>query len=63
MVDATGAGDNFLAGFISELMRGRSDSEALAFANACGAICATEVGSGAALKSREQVNELLGKQR
>ncbi len=54
-VDATGAGDNFAAGFISEKLRGAGNAEALRFANACGAICATAVGAGTALKSREQV--------
>ena len=63
VVDATGAGDNFLAGFVTEILRGRSNGEALAFANACGAICATEVGSGAALRDRKQVEELLADQR
>lgn len=54
-VDATGAGDNFLAGFASEILRGKSPSDALRFANACGAICTTAVGASSALKSREQV--------
>lgn len=54
-VDATGAGDNFLAGFASEILRGASAADALCFANACGAICATAVGAGAALRSRAQV--------
>ena len=54
-VDATGAGDNFLAGFASEILRGSTPQEALAFANACGAICTTAVGASTALKSREQV--------
>ena len=54
-VDATGAGDNFIAGLASELLRGRTVGEALRFANACGAICTTAVGSGTALRSREQV--------
>ena len=49
------AGDNFLAGFASEILRGSMPGDALAFANACGAICATAVGAGTALKSREQV--------
>lgn len=53
--DATGAGDNFAAGFISEILRGKTREEALRFANACGAICATAVGASTALKSREQV--------
>ena len=54
-VDTTGAGDQFLAGFVSEVLRGSSLPEALRFANACGALCTTAVGAGTALKSREQV--------
>ena len=54
-VDATGAGDNFLAGFASEIIRGQGIEEALRFGNACGAICTTEVGAGTALRNREQV--------
>ena len=54
-IDATGAGDNFVAGFASELLRGSTPEEALRFANACGAICTTAVGAGTALQSREQV--------
>ncbi len=58
-VDATGAGDNFLAGFASEVLQGSSAYEALRFANACGAICTTAVGAGAALHSREQVLQFI----
>ena len=54
-VDATGAGDNFIAGFVSELLRGATIENALKFANACGAICSTSVGAGTALQNREQV--------
>ena len=61
-VDATGAGDNFVAGFASELLRGASAEEALRFANACGALCAGAVGAGTGLKSREQVLRFLEKQ-
>ena len=58
-VDATGAGDNFAAGFAAEILRGAAVSDALRFANACGAICASAVGAGTALKNREQVLRLL----
>ena len=58
-VDATGAGDNFVAGFAAELLRGGSQEEALRFANACGAICTTAVGAATALQSREQVLDFL----
>ncbi|MCR4705388.1 MAG: carbohydrate kinase family protein [Lachnospiraceae bacterium] len=57
--DATGAGDNLVAGFASEILRGASHAEALRFANACGAICTTAVGAGTALKDRQQVLEFL----
>lgn len=58
-VDATGAGDNFVAGFAAEILRGASHADALRFANACGAICASAVGAGTALRNREQVLRLL----
>ena len=58
-VDATGAGDNFVAGFASEILRGSPDEEALLFANACGAICTTAIGAGTALKDRKQVLQFL----
>ncbi len=61
-VDATGAGDNFAAGFASEILRGASHLEALRFANACGAICTTAIGAAAALQSREQVLQFLEQQ-
>lgn len=59
VVDATGAGDNFVAGFATELLRGASLPDALRFANACGAICTTAVGAATALKDREQVVQFI----
>ena len=58
-VDATGAGDNFVAGFASEILRGSSPEDALRFGNACGAICTTAVGACTALRDREQVIRFL----
>ena len=58
-VDTTGAGDNFLAGFVSEILRNESPENALRFASACGAVCSTAVGAGTALRNREQVFELM----
>ena len=58
-VDATGAGDSFVAGLASELIRGADLDHALCFANACGAICTTAVGAGTALRDREQVLRFL----
>ena len=62
-IDSTGAGDNFIAGFVSEILRGESTEDALKFANACGAICTTAVGAGTALRDRQQVLDLLGSNR
>jgi sugar/nucleoside kinase (ribokinase family) len=59
VVDATGAGDNFMAGLVSELIRGSDIKDALTFANACGAICTTAVGTGTALRDRDQVLRMI----
>lgn len=58
-VDATGAGDNFIAGFAIEILRGNTWEASLRFGNACGAICTTAVGAGTALKNRNQVIRFL----
>ncbi|MBR3748782.1 MAG: carbohydrate kinase family protein [Firmicutes bacterium] len=58
-VDASGAGDNFLAGYVSEILRGSSVDQALTFANACGAICTTAVGACTALQDRHQVEAFI----
>ena len=62
VVDATGAGDNFMAGLVSEILRGSDIKKALTFASACGAICTTAVGAGTALQNREQVLALCNAQ-
>lgn len=62
-VDATGAGDNFLAGFAWARNRGYGHPEALRFANACGAICATKTGALSALEDAGQVLRFLEEHR
>ena len=58
-VDATGAGDCFVAGLASRIIKGSGISEALRFANACGAITTTAVGATTALKNADQVEAFL----
>ena len=55
--ESTGCGDHFAAGFVSGIMSGKTPEEALRFANACGAVCATGIGAATALQNREQVLE------
>lgn len=58
-VDATGAGDNLIAGFISMKNEGRSNREAAVFANACGALSTTIPGGVNGVKNRQQVLDFL----
>lgn len=57
-VDATGAGDAFLAGLVAALVDGASLDGALADASACGALATTGVGAMAALPDRAAVDAL-----
>lgn len=58
-VDTTGAGDAFAAGFLASRLQGDGDEEALAVANACGAIAARSAGARIDV-SWTAVSELLG---
>lgn len=60
-VDATGAGDCFLAGFAAGLLAGWSHGRTLRLANACGALCTTAQGASAGLRDRAQALELLAR--
>ncbi len=59
VVDSTGAGDNFVGGFLGSILDGRGVEESCVYANAVGAISVTEMGATAALEGREQVKEFL----
>lgn len=58
-IDATGSGDNFIAGFIYAKKHLQSNREALIYANACGAICATALGTLAGIKDNGQVERFI----
>jgi len=53
VVDATGAGDAFAAGFIAGVWLGRSLEESARLANAVGALCVTGVGASGGVRSLE----------
>lgn len=58
-VDSTGAGDNFVAGFIDGLLRGKSLYECCQFGTACAAVSVQAVGATSGVKGRNDVEQML----
>ena len=63
VVDTTGAGDNFAAGFISALAEGKDFRGCCEYAVATGAVAVQTVGGNTAIKNKEQVIALMKKGR
>jgi len=61
VVDATGAGDAFDAGFIAASLRGRGLVEAASAGCAAGALAVAGLGGGGAVRDWKQVSRLAGK--
>ena len=59
VVDTTGAGDSFCAGFLSAMAKGLSFEECGRFANAVGAHCVMAMGATTGIKSFEEINEFI----
>jgi sugar/nucleoside kinase (ribokinase family) len=60
VLDTTGAGDSFDAGFIyRHVVGGHPPIDSLRFANACGAIAVTRVGGASSVPSAEEVEAFL----
>ncbi len=59
VVDTTGAGDNFMAGFLHGILRGWSTKECALFGNATGAVCVSKVGANTAVTDSAVVYEVL----
>jgi len=57
-VDTTAAGDAFTGAFVVALAEGRPHDEALRWACAAGALCATRPGASTALPMRREIDEL-----
>ena len=58
-VDTTGAGDNFMSGFIQGIVKGWDERTCCEFASAAGAIAVSEIGPNTAVKNYEQVLGLM----
>lgn len=59
-IDATGAGDCFVAALTVALLEGRQGADALAFACAAGALACTKAGAQPSLPTRAELDALLG---
>jgi sugar/nucleoside kinase (ribokinase family) len=59
IVDATGAGDSFDAGFIAGLRMGRSLASSALLANAVGALCVTEYGAAGGVRSLPEAERFM----
>ena len=58
VVDTTGAGDTFVAGFVTGLIEGMSLDDSLNFACRCGALSTTKLGAQSGIPTRDHVREL-----
>jgi sugar/nucleoside kinase (ribokinase family) len=61
VVDTTGAGDAFAAGFLAGYHKGWSIEKAGRLANACGALCATEIGTTDGIKTLQETLRFMKK--
>ncbi|MFA9381974.1 MAG: carbohydrate kinase family protein [Acetanaerobacterium sp.] len=59
VVDTTGAGDNFMSGFIAGLLHGWSLRKCCLFGTASAALCVTQVGPTSAVKCFDQVKAVM----
>ena len=59
-VDATGAGDAFVAGFLAGVLRDFDLERCARLGNACGALCVTQVGTVSAARSLQETLSYFG---
>ena len=58
-VDSTGAGDNFVAGFLSMLLRGGNLETCCRYGTCCAAVSVQSVGAVSGVKNRQSVEEII----
>ena len=59
VIDTTAAGDAFIGGFASALLRGVEIVEAVKYANACGALATTKFGAQPSLPRKEETERFM----
>ena len=57
-LDGTGAGDNYVAGFLSGLLRGFSLYKCSQYGTVCAASCVQQVGAGGGVQTRKEADAL-----
>ena len=62
IVDPTGTGDAFVAGFVAGLLQGLSPADCLRYGSALGASCVQAVGATTGILTREQLVEAVARQ-
>lgn len=62
VVDTTAAGDAFIGGFASALLKNKSLEEAVRYGCACGALATTKFGAQPSLPTKEEVEKFLSQQ-
>jgi sugar/nucleoside kinase (ribokinase family) len=63
VVDTTGAGDAFTAGFVHAYLHGLAIKDALDLANACGALCVEHSGAWTGQPTEDEVQRFIGDHR
>ncbi|MCL1830149.1 MAG: sugar kinase [Oscillospiraceae bacterium] len=63
VIDTTGAGDNFAAGFICAMLEGKSLKECLLYATATSSICIQVIGASTGVRSKQQVIDAIMNQK
>jgi len=59
VLDTTAAGDAFIGGFASALLRGLELNKAVKYGNACGALAVTKFGAQPSLPTQQEVEKLI----
>jgi sugar/nucleoside kinase (ribokinase family) len=59
VIDTTGAGDNFAAGFMTAILEGYSIDECCRIANAVASVAVRSIGTNTGVKNRTQVEEFM----
>jgi len=63
VVDTTGAGDAFAAGFLAGILENQNPETCGKLGNALASVCVTEMGARAGLPTRAELNQILGTSR